>query len=81
MGKRFIYAHIAPGVFICEGFLKKKVLKYINMKYIKILILFFLLTGCTIDIDLVEECEFFEHVVRDDLGRIVDIYYEEVCYY
>ena len=51
------------------------------MKYIKILILFFLLAGCTIDIDLYEECEIYETVVRDDLGRIIDIYYEEVCYY
>ena len=51
------------------------------MKYIKILLLFLLISSCTIDVAIIEECEFFEHVVRDELGRIIDVYYEEVCYY
>ena len=52
------------------------------MKKLFLILLFAVgLSSCTIDIDVYEECEFFEHVVRDDLGRIVDIYYEEVCYY
>ena len=50
-------------------------------KIILLSLLAIVLSSCTIDVDIYEECEFLEHVVRDELGRIIDIYYEEVCYY
>ena len=50
-------------------------------KLFLLLILALGLSSCTIDVDLVGNCEYFEHIVRDDLGRIIDVSYQEVCYY